>query len=159
MAITRKISILYRVILLFLFLINFNFLFSQLTEDAIPSLENTNLEISNIQLKIANIDYRLTQLRNENSKEISHLNNITNIENSRNILSQKLEKLERIKFSIEYAQKYNLVENKNSENIEQSTPKDKSWKKVIIRKSDFDALPESNKQAILSNPDQYEISK
>lgn len=128
--------------------------YSQTTDSTLLTIENINQNIGVIQTKIESLNYRIAQLQSNSSSQ-EDINYINRLKESKSELTKELEKLEKIKTSIEYADQNNLIEKKNSnEPINHTyTPS----QKVKLTQSEFDALPEEKKQAVLAHPEQYEI--
>lgn len=123
-------------------------------DDGSITIESLNQKISVIQTKIESINYRITQIQSDpaNSEQIDYINRLNQ---SKIDLSRELEKLEKIKISVEYADQNNIIEKKNSgdSNPHIYTP----VVKTKISQTDFNVLPEVKKQEILAHPEQYEI--
>lgn len=132
-----------------------NYSFSQSSTEAPMTAEIVNQKMGAIQTKIESVDYRIAQLQSDPSTSQSDINYINRLHESKLELTKELEKLEKIKISIEYADQNKLIEKKNS-----IDPVDHTYtptQKVKLTQSEFNALPDVKKEAILAHPEQYEI--
>lgn len=136
------------------FIYNANVCNAQTIEESKPTVESINQKIGIIHSKIESLDFRINQLQTmaDPSQDIY----IANLKAAKTDLSKELDRLERVKVSVIYAEQNNLLEEK--QNCQSSQHVYTPAKKVKITQADFDALPESKKQAILAVPDQYEIT-
>lgn len=128
--------------------------YSQTTDSTPLTIENINQNIGVIQTKIESLNYRIAQLQSNSSSQ-EDINYINRLKESKSELTKELEKLEKVKTSVEYADQNNLIEKKNSNEPINHTYNPSQ--KVKLTQSEFDALPEEKKQAVLAHPEQYEI--
>lgn len=129
--------------------------FSQTSTETPLTVEIVNQKIGAIQTKIESVNYRIGQLQSSPSLSQSDVNYIDRLQESKLELTKELEKLEKIKTSVEYAEQNQLIEKKN-----QGGPVEHSYtptQKVKLTQSEFNALPEIKKQSVLDHPEQYEI--